>query len=96
MTLPLRARLVAGVVIVVVSVTISAPVVGTMDAFALAPPVAKVLALDLANPAETARNKLVEQCLFYKDFFSFSVFHRMPKYRRVVLAPQGWCQARKR
>jgi hypothetical protein len=47
---------------------------------------AKVPALELANPAETARNKPIQKDLVLKGFRSFGVFHPMPKYSRVVLA----------
>ena len=82
MTLPLRMRLAA--VVVVASLMVDSGVgwaMGRLRAFGLVVIPSKVLgpALELAKPAETARNKPMQKALVSKGFCSFRVFHRRSK-----------------
>src|SRR6516162_3831807 len=47
------------------------------------------------EPRRNSPQQASQKALILKGFLSFGVFHRMPKYSRVVLAPRHWRQVRK-
>src|SRR3977135_3437703 len=101
-TLLLRARLPAGSMVVVISISVSAPKGWDQRGSALAfQSVARALKGLGPGPrfSETrwnAPHQGSRKTLVLKGFLSFGGFHRIPKYRRVVLTPRRWRQVLRR